>query len=516
MGCKLSKKRLFRRNRSEASRDNEGGRRVHARNEERENVPNAKHEEYYASDFKRTTDNEAINELVQVGLDEEIANELVLLREKGSLKTTADVVAVLEKNNADYKLQLEDNILVKVNSLGDLSCEKVGEKVVINSGEKININTASKKSLEEIKGIGPTLAGRIIQYREENGPFKKVEDIVSVRGVSEKLLEKINSQITVESSETPTVPVITLQSNKTVRIASWNLLSFSSDKADNDGVREVVCRTILENGIDILAVQEIADKTALDKIKDELNNPTSEKVKNLKTHGGHWECCTSDVAGYMFRSREYNGFVWNTSRGINLKSDALLEKPKEGQKQFARRPYLGFFKAKKFDFVLVSVHLKATGLGNADKERLEKELARIPDLVQALQTHIPGEKDMMILGDFNLGPDEEEFNAMQKGGLENLIPGSTFTNISTKNMEGSKNYDNIWISKHAKLHHFTGQAGVVREGLTHPSIPDGWRWNGLVSDHCPVWAEFYCDRDFDKATGPLSVDDIVIDGKERT
>lgn len=52
-----------------------------------------------------------------------------------------------------------------------------------------------------------------------------------------------------------------------------------------------------------------------------------------------------------------------------------------------------------------------------------------------------------------------EFDAMRKGGLENLIPGSTFTNISVKNMKGSKNYDNIWISKHAKLHHFTGQAG---------------------------------------------------------
>lgn len=46
----------------------------------------------------------------------------------------------------------------------------------------------------------------------------------------------------------------------------------------------------------------------------------------------------------FLQSKEYNGFVWNTSRGINLKSDALLEKPKEGQKQFARRPYLGFFK----------------------------------------------------------------------------------------------------------------------------------------------------------------------------
>ena len=59
-------------------------------------------------------------------------------------------------------------------------------------------------------------------------------------------------------------------------------------------------------------------------------------------------------------------------------------------------------------------------------------------------------------------------------------------------------------------------AGVVREGLTHPSIPDGWRWNGVVSDHCPVWAEFYCDRDFDETTGPTSVDNIAIDGKERT
>ena len=56
-------------------------------------------------------------------------------------------------------------------------------------------------------------------------------------------------------------------------------------------------------------------------------------------------------------------------------------------------------------------------------------------------------------------------------------------------------------------------AEVVREGLTHPSIPDGWRWNGVVSDHCPVWAEFYCDRDSDETTGPPSVDNIAIDGK---
>ena len=255
MGCKLSKSSLFRRNRSEATRDRgEGGGRALGRNDERipthdRNTKHAEREEYQGkpSDIA-TTDKEAISELLQVGLDEKTANELVLLREKGSLKTTGDLVAVLEKNNTDYKVQLKGSTLVRVNSLGDLSFEKVEEKVSLNPADKININTASKTSLEAIKGVGQTLAFRIIQYREEHGPFERVEDIVSVKGVSNKLLEKIASQITTVSSKTPKIPTLPLKSDKKVCIASWNLLSFSSHKADNDGVREVVCRTILENG----------------------------------------------------------------------------------------------------------------------------------------------------------------------------------------------------------------------------------------------------------------------------
>ena len=40
-------------------------------------------------------------------------------------------------------------------------------------------------------------------------------------------------------------------------------------------------------------------------IKDELNNPTIDAVKSFK-HRGHWQCCTSDVAGYMFRVCAFN------------------------------------------------------------------------------------------------------------------------------------------------------------------------------------------------------------------
>ena len=47
---------------------------------------------------------------------------------------------------------------------------------------------------------------------------------------------------------------------------------------------------------------------------------------------------------------------------------------------------------------------------------------------------------------------------------------------------------------------FLGKSHVVREGLTHPLIPDNWSWGGVASDHCPVWVEFYSDCDLDEGS----------------
>ena len=46
---------------------------------------------------------------------------------------------------------------------------------------------------------------------------------------------------------------------------------------------------------------------------------------------------------------------------------------------------------------------------------------------------------------------------------------------------------------------------MIREGLTSPWIPNGWGWGGLVSDHCPVWAEVYTDADFDTSIRETSI-----------
>ena len=61
----------------------------------------------------------------------------------------------------------------------------------------VNLNTASPADLEGLPGIGAKTAARIVEYRQKNGPFKKVEELMNVRGVGEKNFLKLKPQITV-------------------------------------------------------------------------------------------------------------------------------------------------------------------------------------------------------------------------------------------------------------------------------------------------------------------------------
>ena len=63
---------------------------------------------------------------------------------------------------------------------------------------KVNINTASAEQLdEELEGIGPSLAQRIVSYRDANGPFTDIEQIKNVSGIGDKKFEAIKDDITV-------------------------------------------------------------------------------------------------------------------------------------------------------------------------------------------------------------------------------------------------------------------------------------------------------------------------------
>ncbi len=67
------------------------------------------------------------------------------------------------------------------------------------AAERININTAGVDELVALPGIGRAYAERIVEYRTKNGPFKKPEDLLNVRGIGEKTFERIRERVTVGS-----------------------------------------------------------------------------------------------------------------------------------------------------------------------------------------------------------------------------------------------------------------------------------------------------------------------------
>lgn len=156
----------------------------------------------------------------------------------------------------------------------------------------VNINTATAAQLMSIRGITEKIARNIVVYRAEHGPFKSIEDLVRVNHINSSLLDKVRFQVFVERSRAPSpnnnggmtsstnchpsptsfsigsddldlppggpTKIISVRPNvepppglrdgkPVVRLATWSLEGCSCDKANNPGVKEVVCMTLLEN-----------------------------------------------------------------------------------------------------------------------------------------------------------------------------------------------------------------------------------------------------------------------------
>jgi competence protein ComEA len=66
----------------------------------------------------------------------------------------------------------------------------------------VNINTAGSEQLQLLPRVGPALAGRIIDFRENHGPFASIDELVAVKGIGETSLEKLAPFVTTDGSTT--------------------------------------------------------------------------------------------------------------------------------------------------------------------------------------------------------------------------------------------------------------------------------------------------------------------------
>jgi competence protein ComEA len=84
------------------------------------------------------------------------------------------------------------------------SSKAAGRSAAAAPSAPVNLNTATQAQIETLPGIGPKVAQRIIEYRQKNGQFKKIEDLMNVKGVGEKSFLKLKPYLTVtEKAERP-------------------------------------------------------------------------------------------------------------------------------------------------------------------------------------------------------------------------------------------------------------------------------------------------------------------------
>ncbi|MDX9870848.1 MAG: helix-hairpin-helix domain-containing protein [Clostridia bacterium] len=123
---------------------------------------------------------------------------------EGGLRVDDAVKLAVPAEKADLSqinlaVLLEDGKQIYVPAKGEAPAlpENLNRIGAPKSNGVVNINTASSAELETLSGIGPALAGRIIDYRTANGAFAEVDDLTKVSGIGPAVLNKIRSKITV-------------------------------------------------------------------------------------------------------------------------------------------------------------------------------------------------------------------------------------------------------------------------------------------------------------------------------
>ena len=112
-----------------------------------------------------------------------------------SAQLVAEREMILERYRPADDLQFSEASLIHTET-DTIPPDSTTDNTKDDSGSLININTASAEKLQELPGIGPAYANRIVEWRNENGSFVSKDQLIEIRGIGEKRLETIRPLIT--------------------------------------------------------------------------------------------------------------------------------------------------------------------------------------------------------------------------------------------------------------------------------------------------------------------------------
>ena len=254
-------------------------------------------------------------------------------------------------------------------------------------------------------------------------------------------------------------------------LATWNIQSFTNKKTE----RALQYIADICERFDIIALQEL--KTDLRGI---------ERLRQLLP--GNYRLLVTDPTG----NYERMGFLYDKRTvfptGLTAEIGFTVPASTHTGYQLHRMPFCVSFRAGRFDFIVVNVHIYC-GSSSAEKKRRKEEIQKLVDFIDYRSRRDSSkvfDKDFVVVGDFNVESlGDEFFDALQSKRF--IMPaqmGSLFTNFSR-----NKTFDKIaWVDRPSFF--FTGECNVVpfSDVLFQDKSPKGGK--AQISDHLPLWAEF--------------------------
>ena len=300
---------------------------------------------------------------------------------------------------------------------------------------------------------------------------------VRVPGHGEGYIYRTLARLHEGSMPGSTRPIVDVSSQAQIRIGAWNI------KKLGHGSRKDYPATasIIEGNFDLVAGVEIMQKAGGHPGYDQL----------LTQLGGGWSgLVTSEPRPNTAEGHaEYYAVFYRTDRISQCTGWTGLRFVNDPEDRFSREPSFGCFVAtnngNQFDFLLAAYHATWS---DGDTDVIAEEAANLSDVFQQMSDAQPGEEDILIIGDFNLVPDD-----LLLIGFTSLVDGTG----STLNSQGNRTtnlYDHLIVRSDIQTSERAGSLAVldVRDAAASNRL-----FYSTISDHLPIVGVFNITIDDD-------------------
>jgi deoxyribonuclease-1-like protein len=281
-------------------------------------------------------------------------------------------------------------------------------------------------------------------------------------------------------------------SSEELLLGSFNIQILGQSKANKTAVMDALGQIVSQ--YDIVAIQELREDASADEIGACSGVALTTLLDRIRNETGKdFGCIQGDKQGRS-NSKEQYVFIFNPDVVQPVGQYGGAYTYNDTEDIFAREPLVAQFRAGNFDFALANIH--------TDPDDARAEICALNEVIEDAQSHYHNDDDVIVLGDYNAdgGYFNENTSECFKASPYSWIIGNS---IDTTVAKESLTYDRMVFKHQFGDEDFTGESGAFYYNQSQNGTPfktvaiDPGTELKTISDHYPIWAIFYTNKDTD-------------------